>query len=169
MNESVFLPPKVQFISGRVWLQEFSATISAIEEPVKSLLRNYEGLFTYPVSINESYLSRSWKMERDEVRKDLTDASPLMVSSTTSRSGINRNSPCYANGLRPEYLRINMSVVQERKKLAIERADKLKQYVQSKECRSVFVGNILGMKKYNTVAYATIVWRRNGNQQLLDQ
>jgi ATP-dependent DNA helicase RecQ len=146
LNESVFLPPKVQFISDRGWLQEFQRLYPQYEEPVKSLLRNYEGLFTYPVSINESYLSRSWRKEREEVKE---------ILQALHRHGIIRYEPLkdqpqftlLAERVRAEYLRVNMTVVQERKKLALDRAAKMKQYVESSECRSVFIGKYFGDEK----------------------
>lgn len=143
LNESVFLPPKIRFICDRAWLQEFQKLYPQYEEPVKSLLRNYEGLFTYSVSINESYLSRSWRMEREEVRR---------ILSTLHQYGIINYEPMkdqpqftlLCERVKAEYLRINMSVVDERKKLAVERTEKIKLYAESKECRSVIVGRYFG-------------------------
>ncbi|MFI5188529.1 MAG: RecQ family ATP-dependent DNA helicase, partial [Chitinophagales bacterium] len=70
-NEQVFLPSTVQFITNKEQLYQFEKDHPLLEPLIKTLLRAYEGIFGYPVSISENVLAYLLKKDRDEVKKEL--------------------------------------------------------------------------------------------------
>ncbi|MEQ1625163.1 MAG: ATP-dependent DNA helicase RecQ, partial [Sediminibacterium sp.] len=56
-SEKIFLPTQVQFTTSNQELREFETHHPALQELIKTLLRTYEGIFSFQTSINENKLS----------------------------------------------------------------------------------------------------------------
>lgn len=70
-NEQVFVPSKIQFICNKDTLYEFENSYPALEPFIKALLRNYEGIFDYPVSVYERSVAFVLKKTVEEVKDAL--------------------------------------------------------------------------------------------------
>jgi ATP-dependent DNA helicase RecQ len=67
-NEQVFVPSKIQFVCNKDTLYEFESSYPALEPFIKALLRNYEGIFDYPVSVYERSVAFILKKTVEEVK-----------------------------------------------------------------------------------------------------
>lgn len=56
-SEKIFLPTQVQFTTNNQELREFESAHPQLEDLIKTLLRTYEGIFSFQTSINENKLS----------------------------------------------------------------------------------------------------------------
>jgi ATP-dependent DNA helicase RecQ len=56
-SEKIFLPTQVQFTTSNQELREFETHHPLLQELIKTLLRTYEGIFSFQTSINENKLS----------------------------------------------------------------------------------------------------------------
>ena len=57
-NEQVFLPSTVRFTTYKTELYEYEAAHPQLEPLIKTLLRTYEGIYDYPVSVSERYMTQ---------------------------------------------------------------------------------------------------------------
>lgn len=71
LSESVFLPATVVFKADRQTLQELLQQHPQCETVAKGLLRSYEGIFDYPVAINENALAKFVSLTREIVLQQL--------------------------------------------------------------------------------------------------
>jgi ATP-dependent DNA helicase RecQ len=143
LNESVFAPPRVQFICDRQWLETFENESPAHEPLIKALLRNYEGIFSYPATISELYLGKILKADKQQLK----DALLVLQQNGIIHYEPQKDQPqlvLLTERVRAEYVVINQSTLNKRKELAKERLKKLLQYIQGKDCRAVFIGNYFG-------------------------
>ncbi len=62
-NEMVFKPSTVMFTSSKKDLEDFENNYPQLEPVIKGLLRSYEGIYDFPVSIYESSLARFLRMD----------------------------------------------------------------------------------------------------------
>ena len=65
-NEIFFKPSTVMFTASKNDLEELEKTRPELEPIIKALLRSYEGIYDYAVSIYESSLARFLKMDTDK-------------------------------------------------------------------------------------------------------
>jgi ATP-dependent DNA helicase RecQ len=143
LNESVFVPSKVQFTSDRNWLETFENQYPRLEPLIKALLRNYEGIFSYPAIISELYIAQLLRLEKELVINGLKQLHQHGVINYEPR----KDQPqlvLLAERVKSEYLKINLQALEKRKLLARERLLKFKTYVTGKSCRSVYIGNYFG-------------------------
>jgi len=66
-NETVFSYSTVVFTTNKKNLLEFELMYPSLEPVVKALLRSYEGIFDFPVTIYEQRLAGLIKMERESL------------------------------------------------------------------------------------------------------
>jgi ATP-dependent DNA helicase RecQ len=71
LSETVFLPATVVFTTDRNSLHELLTQYKNCEPIAKGLLRSYEGIFDYPVSINENALAKFVNLPREKVLEQL--------------------------------------------------------------------------------------------------
>ncbi|GAO45039.1 RecQ family ATP-dependent DNA helicase [Flavihumibacter petaseus] len=143
LTEAVFMPSRLQFLANREALELLEQKYPELDDLAKTLLRQYEGLFTYPAAINESYLGRLLKKEMPEI---------VSLLGQLDRMGIIRYEPrkelpqltLMAERMLPQSVFIHTDVLQRRKALAAERLKKLQRYLSGDTCRSVFLGNYFG-------------------------
>lgn len=69
LSDAVFHPSTVLFTASDEWLHEYQAQRPDLEPLIKSLLRNYEGLFLEPVRIREKDLAKVLQCKE----KDITE------------------------------------------------------------------------------------------------
>ncbi|MBZ5858149.1 RecQ family ATP-dependent DNA helicase [Flavihumibacter profundi] len=143
LNESVYMPSTVRFSGDRQWIENFEQQYPRLEPLIKALLRNYEGIFSYPVIISELYLCRILKIENDQLINDLNFLHQHGIIIYEPK----KDQPqlvLLSERVKVEYLKIDLQALAKRKELARERLRKLRLYIEGKSCRSVYIGNYFG-------------------------
>ncbi len=143
VSEAVYQPGKVCFTANREALESIEQSDPALDGLVKALLRRYEGIFNYPASISEPFLARQLQSDPEEIVQHLQ---------ALARRGILSYEPAkdkplltlLAERMAPENLRISQPRIDERKKLALDRLNQLRAYIDGSGCRSAFIGRYFG-------------------------
>ena len=78
-TEQVFQLATVQFICDRDTLNQIEENHSQYDPIVKLLLRNYEGILTFPKTISEKYISGILKIEKETVIQYLLQLDKMQV------------------------------------------------------------------------------------------
>ena len=145
-NEVVFQSSKIQFTTSKKYLFEFEQTHPQSETIVKTLLRTYEGIFDFPVSISEKLIASVAKSDENKVKEQLQ---------FLHKSGIIDYNPqkdkphiyCFADRVRTEDLKINLQNLENRKKVYKERIEKMISYgTDTKNCRASIIAEYFGEK-----------------------
>lgn len=79
LSETVFLPSRVQVLSGPEDLYRFQVEQPAYDQFIKILLRSYGGIYDQPVGIKESDLAKRLGISRMEVVKTLAKLHSLQI------------------------------------------------------------------------------------------
>jgi ATP-dependent DNA helicase RecQ len=141
--EQVYMPSRVQFISGKEGIEEFEYRYPELEPIIKGLLRTYSGVFDHSVRIRESNLA--WILKRDlqtiyEQLALLNNANIILYSPKKELPQL-----CYLQDrIRAEDLNINYETYLQRKQEYVERIEKMIGYVNTTSCRSVYIGQYFG-------------------------
>ncbi|HEX6847562.1 MAG TPA: DUF559 domain-containing protein, partial [Chitinophagaceae bacterium] len=147
LNEQVFLPSKVKFTTTKESLYDFEKAHPGLEPASKALLRAYEGIFDFPVSISEMVLIRLLKKDVEEIKKDLFQLHLYGIIHYEPQ----KDSPQIyfpRNRVRVEDLSINMELYHKRKEKFVARVKNIVQYVQEPvTCRSKMIGTYFGDNK----------------------
>lgn len=143
-NEQVFIPSKVQFITGKEILYDFEDAHPELEPLIKILLRTYGGLFEQPTFIQESLLSYLLKSDKESIIKGLYELHQERIIAYMPQ----KDSP-QLFFLQPrvavERLQINEKLYKERKQLFSNRiTDFIKYISDSTTCRSVIIAQYFG-------------------------
>lgn len=143
-NEQVFLSPKIQFTVNKNALYESERQYPALESLIKTLLRTYEGIFDFPTSISEQVLARLLKTDKEVVIQQLQQLHAYNII----RYEPQKDSPqvyFYVDRAAAADLRINLSRLEERKKIYEQRVQTMHRYVsQRSDCRSSFIAGYFG-------------------------
>lgn len=143
-NEQVFLPSKVQFITGKEMLYVFENSNPTLEPLIKTLLRTYEGIFDQQVNIQEKNLAYLLRKEQDEIIVDLKKLQAFAIIDYTPQ----KDSPqlyFLQNRVKTEQLKISAVQYEKRKKAFGERIETMIGYVQNtKQCRSQITATYFG-------------------------
>ncbi len=143
LNESVYTPPRVQFVCDRQWLEAYENQHPDMEMLIKAMLRNYEGIFSYPAIISESYLAKILRVDKIVVRNQLHELHQYGIIHYYPQ----KDQPqllLLAERMKAEYVLINKQALDKRKALATERISSLKKYISGDGCRSLYIGNYFG-------------------------
>lgn len=143
LNESVYEPSRVQFISDRHWLEDIEKKYPLLEPLIKILLRSVEGIFSYPGVISENYLAKLLKTEKEQVIERLKQLQGLGVIQYHPA----KDQPqlvLLTERLKAEHIRIDLKAIERRKELAKERLASLLRYTGGEICRSSFIGRYFG-------------------------
>ena len=141
--EQVYMPSRVQFISGKEGIEEFESRYPELEPIIKALLRTYSGVFDHSVRIRESNLA--WILKRDlqtiyEQLEMLNNTNIILYSPKKELPQL-----CYLQDrIRAEELNINYETYLQRKQEYAARIEKMIGYANTTLCRSVFIGQYFG-------------------------
>jgi len=143
-QQQVFLPARVQFITGKEGLYEFEAEHPALEALIHALLRTYEGIFDQPVPIRERQLAWNIHAEPGQVSTDLAKLQAFGIIDYTPA----KESPqLYFFRDRPEaeVLYIDAVKYRERKERYATRIRAMVRYTAlAEECRSRYLAHYFG-------------------------
>lgn len=142
----VFLPARLQFITGKETLYEFGKEHPALEALIQCLLRTYEGIFDQAVNIRERQLAYLTHKEPAQLAAGLAQLHAYrIVDYTPARE----NPQLYFFRDRPaaEELYIDPVKYRERKDQYATRIRAMLRYLRLEEqCRSRYLANYFGDK-----------------------
>jgi ATP-dependent DNA helicase RecQ len=147
--EQIFLPARIQFITGKSWLYQFEKDHPQLEPLIKTLLRTYEGIFDMPVNIHEKSIAWLQRREEADIILDLKRLHGNAIIEYIPR----KDSPqlyVMENRVRAATLRIDMTGYEKRKQQFIERISRMIKYIHSrKTCRSQYIAAYFGNEQTN--------------------
>ncbi|MDE1192102.1 MAG: RecQ family ATP-dependent DNA helicase [Arachidicoccus sp.] len=142
-NENIFLPSKVGFTIDKESLYDFEKSYSQYEPLIKCLLRNYEGIVSYRVSVFEKQIAKLLHQPEDSVKQQLRALHHINVleylpqKETPQLFFLKDRAPV-------DDILFDHAGYLERKKIFSDLVDKMLQYVHTKECRSKFIAQYFG-------------------------
>jgi len=143
-NENIFIPSQICFTAPKTLLNDLEQSHPNLEPVMKCLLRTYEGIYDNKVSINENFIAKLTRMPVDKVRNDLHQLNALNIIEYLPQ----KETPqihFLLNRAPSEFLYINNSAYQQRKKLFEQRTLAMLTYMQpGQECRSRYIANYFG-------------------------
>jgi ATP-dependent DNA helicase RecQ len=146
-HQQMFLPARVQFVTGKEALYEFEESHPEMEDIIHALLRTYEAIFDQPVSIRERQLA--WNM-RKEPAQVLTELARLQAFGIIDYQPAKESPQVYFFRDRPaaEDLYIHPVSYRQRKDQYATRIRAMIRYLSLvEECRSRFLANYFGDKE----------------------
>lgn len=143
-NEQVFLPSQVQFTCSRQSLQAIEEQEEAVDAVVKTLLRNYEGIFDTPVAISEKRIAYLAELPLSKVQSLLDQLHRRGIIQLRPQLNTPQVQFLYPR-IRATEIKINEEIRQARK-LAYETklADFLDFLRNDHACRSTLIGQYFG-------------------------
>ena len=143
-NEQVFLPSGIKFTTDKNHLYEFEKAYPLLEPLVKTLLRAYEGIFDYPVSISELLLAKLLRKDVVKIKEDLRQLHQYgMIEYRPQKE--NPQLFLLRNRIRSEELSINKLNYRQRKEKFTARIKEMTRFILSEsQCRSKMVGIYFG-------------------------
>ena len=146
-NEQVFIPSTAQFTSTKNYLSEFEKANPLLEPIIKSLLRAYEGIFDFPVSVSEVVLARLNKTDTGTIKQQLLQLHKVGIINYAAQ----KDSPqilLLRERIKVEELMIDVSAFKTRKEKFIQRSKMMIQYAHEIVfCRSRMLGAYFGDKE----------------------
>lgn len=136
LSESVFMPSRAEFVRDRDGLYDYEQINPDMEPLIKTLLRTYEGIFDNSVPIFEKQLARLMRIGEQDVIHDLKLLHRQAVISYQPRKDQPQLS-FLQERVSASYLRIDMALLQQRRKAMEERIAAIEAYVRNSDtCRT---------------------------------
>ena len=145
-NEKNFFPSQVVFTTTKNLLYEFENAHPLYEPLLTTLLRTYEGIFDFPTNISEQLLARLMRVEEAEIKKQLKEITAFRVINYQERND-NPQVIFRRNRIAVQDFKMDLKQYNERKKLFIQRIDKMIAYTANMACRSQFINHYFGDKE----------------------
>lgn len=146
-NEQVFVPSTIRFVMSKQGLYEFEKSHAMLEPTIKSLLRAYEGIFDFPVSVSEVVVARLNKTDTDTAKLQLHQLHKAGVIEYNPQ----KDSPqilLLRERVKAEELIIDVTAFKIRKEKFINRSKMMVQYAhETVFCRSRLMGAYFGDKE----------------------
>lgn len=144
VNDQVFIPPTVQFVTNKETLYEFEKTHSQLEPLMKALLRAYEGVFDHPAIISEKVLAGLLKKDVEQIKNELMQLHHAAIIQYQPQ----KDTPqiqFLKNRVKTEDLFINISLYEKRKQHFTDRSKQMIHYTTDiTTCRTVMTGKYFG-------------------------
>jgi ATP-dependent DNA helicase RecQ len=143
--EQVFIPSKVQVVASREYLEQLEQDKPLLEPLIKLLLRTYEGILDYPVSIREKSLAGFLKLSEAEIGQQLKLLTVYQAIEYDPRKDTPQLYFLY-NRVPAGQLMLNEKEYAERKKHYEAQIAAMVQYaqLQALTCRSSFMRQYFG-------------------------
>lgn len=144
-TEKSFQPTRMKFSVSNSALYKFQVTNEKYNPLILILVRSYPGIHDYFVSLHEYELRKRLKISQAELRSQLEHLEKfglIDVNFQTDLPKIVYTQP----RIQEQYLRFEPSVYWERKKHEFSKLEKMLTFLETEECRSVFIGNYFDSK-----------------------
>lgn len=136
LSESVYLPSRVEFVTGRERMDEYETANPSMEPLIKTLLRTYEGILENPVPVFEKQVARLMRIDEQDVIHDLQ----LLHRQAIIRYYPRKDDPqlnFLEERVEAQFLRVNMERVEARKKVMERRIAAMAAYARNGDtCRT---------------------------------
>jgi ATP-dependent DNA helicase RecQ len=146
LTESVYLPSKIIFTTSKERLLELEKNNPEIDNIIKVLLRNYEGIFDYPTRISESHISKILHQPIDHTLFQLKQLHQQKIISYTAPS----DKPqiiLFRNRMYKDDFKFNTKNILLRKEKHLQRIKGIEGYLNNETlCRSVLIANYFNDK-----------------------
>lgn len=142
-SDNVFIPSKIQFTTGRQGLEFFLSENKSIEPLIQTLLRTYPGIFDVFTNIQEKYIAGLLKTDVDTLVKQLDFLDKTSIIEYQPQ----KDTPqvyMLCDRMKAADLTINIQQQEQRKKLYIERMEKMIAFTSERSCRSRIIGEYFG-------------------------
>ena len=147
INEPVFNPSVLQFTCTKDDLYAFEQLHPELELLIKTLLRNYQGIFDQPVNIQENNIAPVLKKHPEEIISNLKKLQAFGIVSYSPQ----KDKPqlfLLQNRVRLSDLFLNLKSHKERKKIFEDRVREFLRYIgDTTKCRSKMIGSYFGDNK----------------------
>ncbi len=147
MSDKSFKNSTVNFIVNKHVLLEFEKAHPELETIINALLRNYEGIFDFPVSIHESLLAKIISTPIQKIKEQLSALHNYQIIEYLKQS----DKPqilLLKNRMYSDDFRFDYRSLENRKKQHFDRISAMIDYVKnSSKCRSVMIGNYFNDKE----------------------
>ncbi|MGM0479574.1 MAG: RecQ family ATP-dependent DNA helicase [Bacteroidota bacterium] len=145
MNEAVFHPTKLMFIVNNKTLYSFQLKNDKYDPLISLLSRSYPGIFSYYYAIQERKIAQRLKISLKELNDQLSYLEKHGVIDITWQSELPQVVLLHER-LPDDYMRIDQSIYDQRKKVAFDKISALKKFVLAPQCRSVLLLNYFGQE-----------------------
>lgn len=143
-QENVFTPGKATFITSKEYLYRFETEQPQLDPIVKCLLRNYDGIFTNLISINEVNIGKTIRQPVEEVTRQLQSLAFHHIIEYQPKKDAPQVYFLYNRVAKDEVV-IDHKQYQKRKKQYEERIDRMIGYAANvKVCRSEILRKYFG-------------------------
>lgn len=143
-NQQVWLPARVRFTTGKKSLFDFETNHPDLEPLIKILLRTYEGIFDYAVSVYEKLIARKLHISEEVCKQQLDQLHRYRIIDYSPM----KDQPqvyFFNNRVDAARLTINESYYAERKRQFTHRIASMIAYIRNtSECRSRILANYFG-------------------------
>ncbi len=143
MNEAVFHPTKLMFIVNNKTLYSFQLKNDKYDPLISLLSRSYPGIFSYYYAIQERKIAQRLKISMKELNNQLSYLEKHGVIDITWQSELPQVVLLHER-LPDDYMRIDQSIYDQRKKVAFDKLKAMKNFVLAPKCRSVLLLNYFG-------------------------
>ena len=138
-----FLPTRVQFVVGQNVLYNFQVANPKIEPLILLLIRSYPGIFDRFIRIDEVQLIRRLKINKEELRRQLSYMEEHGVADVALQSNLPKIT-FLQERLPDSYFSLKGEVYGQRKKIEQEKLDAVFEYLKTLDCRSEFIMRYFG-------------------------
>ncbi len=142
-NEKNFHPSTVVFTTNKEQLYQFQDSHPEFEPLLTLMLRTYEGIFSFPAFISENLISRLVRDNEEKIIENLKKLTGFDIIEYLPKN----DAPFIIfkrNRVLTENLTIDLQLYKKRKEAFIARVKKMLEYIDAKECRSVFINHYFG-------------------------
>lgn len=145
LNEAVFHPTKIKFIIENKTLYNFQLKNEKYDPLISLLSRSYPGIFSYYYPVEEPKIAQRLKITPHELKKQLTYLEKHGVVDISWQSDLPQVILLHER-LPDDYMRIDKSVYDIRKKVANDKYKGLKRYLSTPKCRSMLLLEYFGQE-----------------------
>ena len=143
LNEAVFHPTKVKFLVENKTLYSFQLKNEKYDPLISILSRSYPGIFSYYYAIDEFKIAKRINLSVTKLKEQLRYLEEHGVVDISWQSELPQVILLHER-LPDDYMRIDNSVYETRKTVAIEKFQGLKKFVSSPICRSILLLEYFG-------------------------
>ena len=162
-NEQVFKPSTVRFTITKDYLYRFEQANPLLEPVIKTLLRAYEGIFDYTISISEKMIAGLVRKDPDEIKKNLQSLQQASVIEYIPQ----KDSPqllLLRSRVKVEELLIDIVACNKRKEIFQARIKQMVYYTrETSQCRSQVIGAYFGDDKIRLCGICDNCLRQRSN------
>ena len=146
-QENVFTPSKACFVTSKETLYQFEKDYPLLEPLIKCLLRNYDGIFTNIISINESTIAKITRFPIDKISEQLKSLAAYRIINYWPKKETPQIYFLY-NRVHKDEVVIDHKLYLKRKKQYEDRLASMIQYAtNNNRCRSEILRKYFGEKK----------------------